>query len=441
MPEHVVKFTAQGDPAKNPLAGQALQLDLVGGFVYDAAGNQVARASAIESPKTQMVADFIGEMDLRRMTAGLARALTFEPGKSEEVRERAKDAWKQGYTRLLSERARRNPRSKDPDKRLMDLGPSDVHQPAALPNYAAGYDNGGFVADVIAPPILVNKPNDVYYTFAKEDAFQRAMPIVGAAGGQVAEVQPRVANTSFQTVEYAIGGFIEQQLEAAADPALKLRQAFAQRIYKILMIERELRVATLLTTSGNYDSSVVVTLAAGSQWNGGASSDPVKDIHGRVEAAWADDLSGTLLNQQIMHSLQRNPAVQAYIAYKNGIAPLPKSTELGALLELPPFYEAKAKYINSSGNLAYIWPSTNVAMFRMPGTMPPVDQRDVSTAVTFRWNDTNVPDGRVSNGFVIREYYLNHRGSKGGFMQMMIHQDAEAVTSKFAGGLIVSAYQ
>lgn len=441
MSEHVVKFTALGDSSKNPLAGQALQVDLKGGFIYDASGNTVAKASAVDSPTTQMIADGIGERDVRRCAAGVGSALCFNADRREELRERAKDAWKQGYSRLLKERFDKTPNARDPDKRLLDLGPSDVHQAAAMPNYAAGYSNDGFVADVIAPPILVNKPTDKYYTFAKEDAFQRATPIIGAAGAQVMEVQPRLANATYNTVEYALGGFVTTQLESMADAALKLRRAFALRIYKVLMIERELRVATMLTTSANFDSSVVTTIAAGSQWDGGASADPVKDVHTQVEKAWAEDLSGTLLNQQIFHNFQRNPAVQKYIAYKGNARPLPSDKEFGALLELPPFYQAKAKYINTSGALAYIWPSTNVAMFRMPSSMPPVDQSDVSTAVTFRWNDTSAPDGRVSNGFVIREFYVQGRGSKGGFMQIMIHQDAEVVTSKFAAGLIVNAYQ
>ena len=167
----------------------------------------------------------------------------------------------------------------------MDLGNADVHQAAATPGYAAGYRNEAPMADMFAPPLIRTKPSDKFYTFAKEDAFQRATPIVGATSAQVAEISPRLANATFNTIEYALGGFVGTQLEAAADAALRIRQATVTRVLNALMIEREIRVAALATTAANWDTTVVATLAAAAKWNGGVSSDPIADIHARAEAS------------------------------------------------------------------------------------------------------------------------------------------------------------
>src|SRR5262249_45943850 len=144
------------------------------------------------------------------------------------------------------------------------------------------------VADLASPPMLVSKQADKFFTFAKEDAFQRVMPTIGATSAQVAEVPARVANSPYSTTEYALGGFVGTQLESNADAPLRIRQATMTRVLNALLIEREIRVANLLLTSGNLDSSVVTTIAAGSQWDGGASSNPVNDLLTQLRASWGE---------------------------------------------------------------------------------------------------------------------------------------------------------
>ena len=446
MSERVIPLSlldGKGDPT-----GRSLKIDINHGFVYDEAGNQVGRATLANEDTTDLVADHVGALSLSAQVAQIGSAICMNERAQERVRENAKAAYRSGVSRLLSDRFKGRVAKDDrllsaladSEKRLLDIGTGDVHLPAALPNYAAGYQNDGFIADVVSPPILVNKPADKYYTFAKEDAFQRALPIVGAPAGSVPEISPRLANTQFNTVERAIGGFLSTQVENASDGALKLRQAYAERIHMAHMIEREIRVQALMTASANYDSSVVVTVAGGSQWDGGASSNPLTDLQGRIIAAWAPNLDGTALSRQLWYDFQNNANVQKYFAYKDGVAPLPKPGDMKALLDLPPFYVANAKVIGSTGSQSLIW-GNDVLMFKMPKQMPPTDQRDVSTGATFRWNDTDIPDGRVANGFVIREFFYQARGSKGGYMQIMVVQDAEAITSKYAAGLLKSAHQ
>lgn len=451
MSERVMKLSELD--SKGAPTGRTFQIDVNHGYLYDEAGNQVGRGSIANEAMTDMVADHVGALSVGAQAAQIGSAFCMTDAARERVRENARSAYRSGMSRLLSDRLGGGRVSNDnailasisqsldaADKRLLDLAPTDVHQPAALPNYSAGYQNDGFIADVVCPPVLVNKPADKYYTFAKEDAFQRALPFVGAPAASVPEISPRLANAQFNTVERAIGGFLSTQLENAADGALKLRQAYAERIHMAHMLEREIRVQTLMTTAANFDSSVVVTIASGSQWDGGASSNPLTDLQGRVIAAWAPNLDGTALSRQVWYDFQNNAQVQKYFAYKDRVSPLPKPGEMSAILELPPFYVANAKVIGSSGSQSLIW-GDDVLMFKMPRSMPPVDQRDVSTGVTFRWNDTDIPDGRVANGFVIREFFYQARGSKGGYMQIMVVQDAETVTSKFAAGLLKSAHQ
>jgi hypothetical protein len=418
--EHVVRYKDEG-------SGQYVNLDVTNGYVYDLSGNQIDRWAPVESKYDKMLADFAAA-EVRGTIACSMESAVGIGARGRQIEERAREHAK--AIRMTDW---------DGNTVAMDLGSADVHQNAATPGYAAGYRNEAPMADMFAPPLLRTKPSDKYYTFAKEDAFQRATPIVGATSAQVAEVSPRLANATFTTIEYALGGFVGTQLEAAADAPLRIRQATMTRVLNALMIEREIRVATLATTAANWDSTVVSTVLAAAKWNGGASSDPIADLHARAEASWGDP-TGIVISEKVFHSMQRNANVQKYFAYKNAAAPLPASGDMSSLLNIPAIYVAKMKYINSSGVLDYIW-GNDVVLFRMPPQMPPTSQDDVASATTFRWDAGTVADGTASNGMVVREYFVQDRGSMGGNKVVLIHHDHEVMTSKFVGGLVKAAWQ
>lgn len=404
--EHIVDYRDEG-------SGKALKLDLENGFLYDDKGNQVGKWEPTNNDHSTLLADYVEDLATQSLLYSLSTA---DPDRAQQA--------------LLRARERAH---------LMDLGPSDVHQASPMSNFASGYRNEPPMADMFAPPLLTEKPSAKYYQYDRNDAFQRALPVVGAGGAGVPEISPRLANTSFSTTERASGGYVSTQTEAAQDAPLRIRQATARRVMTALMIEREIRVATLATTTGSWATGLHTTLGAGYQWNGGASADPVKDIHERMEASWGG-VTGMIMSQPLFHAFVRNPAVRAYYAYKDSAAAAPDPTQLSALLRIPQIFVAKMQYINTSGVKAYIW-GNDVTLVRQPDEMPPASQDDVMTACTFRWNAVDVRDGAAAGGFIVREFFVQDRGSMGGNKIVIVHQDAEVMTSAYVGGLIKAAYQ
>lgn len=414
----IVQYSETGaDGQRAQHKGSAQFLDLSDGRVFDKDGNQIAKWQPADDENTALMADYAAEYAFG-MSVGAARTANPELA-----------------THMLSSRGLES--SDSPV--LMDLGPADVHIPAAMPNFASGYRNFQPMADMFAPPVLVDKQVNDYWQFDKADAFGRAMPSTGTGGGTVGEISPRLANAQYSCVERALGGFVTTQLEANADAPLKITQATTRRIMNAMLLEREIRVQSLARTSANWTSSLAVTIAAGAQWNGGVSSDPVKDLHNIQELGYGD-VTGILMPEPVYNAFVRNPAVRAYYGYKDSSSPIPKAAEFQALLNLPPIYVAKMKYINSSGTLSYVW-GTDVVLFRQPEEMPPTTQDDVATAYTFRWNAANPKDGVSSGGFIVRQYYVQDRGSMGGNKIVVVHNDSEKITSKFIGGLLINAYQ
>lgn len=325
----------------------------------------------------------------------------------------------------------------------MDLGSGDVHIEVPLANYATGYTMDGGVADIVSPIIPVDKPNDKFWQWNKDDAFEEAQDIVNNYGTNPIEISPRQSNTNFQTVQRAIKTFLPAEIEAAGDQALVLAQRYMSRPMYALMIARERRVASMVTDSANNFTSAAYkqTLAAAEKWNGGASSDPVLNIHTRVEAA-LKPITHMVMNKRVYNAFQRNAAVQKYIASKTAIKPQygpSAAKEWSAILELPEIIVAEQKYKSSATAYDYIFPN-HVALFHMPKSLPPFGE-PISWN-TFRWKGGTTAQGvTVEGGFAVRSFYNGLRGAAGGREIIVFHSDADFFVEQAVSGLIIDAFQ
>lgn len=335
----------------------------------------------------------------------------------------------------------------------MDLAPTDVHVPGNLPGYAAGYHLEEGVADEVCPVIMIPKEEDKFWTWNSSASFNRAIPNVGAPNGNVTEVQPSGGFTSFATVAYALGAFVPTEVQANADAPIDVNQKVMQRVIEALKLEREIRVANLLTNSANYASANVRTLASTFNWNGGSASAPITDMYAIMHAS-ALQVSAFVMSRLVYDAWATNANVQKFIAYKNTVQAIPNADQVQTVLRLPKIIVAEMKYNNASGVLDYVWPSdasaSDCVAVRLPKQMPPSDQRDVATAMTARWAgglQKGTPENgygtaeAVSGGFMVRRYFRQSRGPRGGQMVVACHNDAEVSTSTLVGGLIVNPIQ
>jgi hypothetical protein len=142
-----------------------------------------------------------------------------------------------------------------------------VHVDAALTNLAIAYtQKSGFVADQAMKILRVNKESDKYYKWDRGNTF-RIPETLRADGAKSNKVVFDLSTSSYQTEEYALNADVTDRQVANADSILKLRASKMRFVQDLLMADREKRVATLLTTAGNYDSAVRTTLSGAKQWN------------------------------------------------------------------------------------------------------------------------------------------------------------------------------
>lgn len=323
----------------------------------------------------------------------------------------------------------------------MDLGPSEVHIEAALSNYAAGYKLADGVADEVCPVIPVAKASDKFFTWDKDDAFQDAEDLIVGPGATPKEINPRLSSSTYTTVPFGVAAFIPTEVQANADAPLAPEMAAMRRCLNAIMLGRERRVASLLTTSGNWSGGYTSSLAAGAKWNGGASSDPIRDLYTAIESSLTP-VRAVVMSERTWHDFVQNAAVQKYVASKTMVQPIANqagASQFSALLGLPPIIIATMKGKASTSTYGYVW-GNNVALISNDPSAPR-DGQTISTAYTFRWNGGGSSDGNMSGGFLVRSYFDPKRGARGGKMIVVVHNDAEVMTSVYAGGLIIGAHQ
>jgi len=417
--------------------GRPTNIDLVTGHLFDNAGNSIGRWEPMD--KTQ---DSEHCKALARKAHHLSSALTASSIGGSCISKHGDD-----YVRDFARQTFLLSNCSEKERtQMLDVGPADVHIAGGLPNFITGYTNEGPVADVYAPPVIVPKKSDYYWQYDRYDAFQRAIPQLGASASTPMEIFPRFGNTIFKVILRAIGTFVPTEVEANADAALRIKMGHLSRVFKAAILEREIRAQALARTSGNWNSAT--TLGAGYQYNGGPNSDPVKDFHA-IKAASFGNPNAAIIPEPIWDAMCRNPAVRAYYAGPNGVPGIISAQKMAELLDFPEIFVSRMKYIDTSGALVPVW-GNDIVVFRRPAVLPPVNQEDVCTAVTFRWGmggvsvpDTGqfTPDMVDGRGWIVRQFFNQQRGELGGIQMVLVLGDAETQTSKYIGNLLINAKQ
>lgn len=332
----------------------------------------------------------------------------------------------------------------------MDLGQADVHIDAALSNYAAGYKQWEGIADQVAPVVPVDKASNKFFTWDKDDVFQEAETLVVGSGDRgVFEVSPRLSSSTYSTVGYGVGASISTELVANADAPLKVEMAAMRRCVNVINLAREIRVAALVTTSGNWSGGYTTTLGPTAKWNAGSTSDPIGDLTTAIQSSLTS-VTAIAMSERTWQAFFQNASVQKYVAAKIDIPPLGGiqagnqnnivADKFSAVLGLPPFLIGRQKKKATSSTYGYVWGNNVALLHNEPGV--PSDGQSISTAKTFRWTgaDSAAPDGTMQGGFLVRSYYDPKRGARGSRVMVVTHNDDEKMTSVVAGGLIINAW-
>lgn len=323
----------------------------------------------------------------------------------------------------------------DWDRVRLELTPADVHVPEELPNYLAGYRNWEFRAVEATGTVSVDHDVFIYRTFSEDDVFE-PVNVKGANTGPIPEVDVRSSTAQGRVIDRFIGCFIPARTGQEARSNYRPEQRGAKRCGHVLEMDLEIDVwANMLGVNTSYASAQRLALGAGENWNGGAASDPIKNLQ-TVQENSDQPVTDFWMNRKVANGMLRHDKVRDYLKMHIGDQ---AATNLAAgasqaanfqLPGLPPIHVLEAKY-KPSATKVYFLPDVVVGT---TSTGTPTDGESVSTIKLFR------RAGVSGVGFDVEQFFFRGRGPKGGTMVVVSTGDVPIITASNAGGHIAGVW-
>lgn len=324
-----------------------------------------------------------------------------------------------------------------------ELMPGAVHDATEIPTYLQGLVNKKMMADEVSRPIPYEYTTGRYTAVDPRDSFEAASVKVGIAAW-LPEITTRLSKTTFTMEFRGACTFINDVTDAEAHggPYSPRLQA-AKRILKVMQIDREIDVWTMLSTAANWNANNVVTLTSGFEWNTGVNANPIADIENMITDS-DDDITDFWMNRAVSFALIDNEAVRDRMFQFYGAAGAPqKLAEIHRAdgnervsFMLAGFDGIRFNIVNAKRHNATTGLRDTILGDDFIGTVEatpePTSGEDGNTTVTFRYS--GVATG--GTGYVERTARLEGRGVFGGSMMYISQGDVPLMVGPTLGGLI-----
>ena len=139
---------------------------------------------------------------------------------------------------------------------------NDVHLDGPLSTFISGYTNGDYIADTVAPIIEVDHRSDSYRKYKLSDWTTEQSDRI-ATDGEANDVPYAIEVDNYSVTDRALRRLVTVDEVANADDPQKPREYAAKLVMNKLLLSREIRVANLLLTAGNYAAANTTN---GSNW-------------------------------------------------------------------------------------------------------------------------------------------------------------------------------
>jgi hypothetical protein len=303
---------------------------------------------------------------------------------------------------------------REPGKWLLDLAPADVAQQSTKADFSTPLP-AEFIADQACPITYVANDRGTFYAESENDGYQHTPPLA-AEDAPPMEINPSYTATKFVCTGYALAARIPRPIAANADFDVKAHAL--RNIVRRLRLAREIRVATLLSTSTNWATNNRVAAAA--KWNSGTTPNQINDMF--------QAMSKSLLPVDTMILVE--PALQFFFGSSGSSTNTRDYVQGGG--PMPNILVARAIY-SVSTQPAYVWgPAfpTAVPLVRL-GSGP----KDLQSSQTFRWLG-NPGSGAQKDGMLVREFFDSQTDAH---WVVCAHSDAEQIINNKVGAIITGA--
>lgn len=204
--------------------------------------------------------------------------------------------------------------------RLKDVSAGSVQDNRFLSNLSVQYKNDEYIGEMLMPPVPVAQLAGQYPTYDKRSRL--AAPDDAMAGRATAnEISESRSSATYSCAGYALANHVGvltlRNQVAPLDEMVDLTES----ITELISFRREMRIASVLTTAGNYPTANKATIAAGSRWDDAGGGNPVKNIQDAVAALWNGHGPSKIMgwcSLDVWNVLSRHPAILDLFKYGGG---------------------------------------------------------------------------------------------------------------------------
>ncbi|HEY1956702.1 MAG TPA: hypothetical protein VGH28_13875 [Polyangiaceae bacterium] len=308
------------------------------------------------------------------------------------------------------------------------LTPGQVHVDAALSNLSVQYANEEYIGEEIMPATTVAKLSDVFFKYDRRSRFGYPDDAMGSRSS-ANEINESRTTDNYSCKPYALKNYIDALTVAAEDAPLNEMVDLVAATAEGIAFKREVRLASILSTTSNFASSNTVSLASGVRWDSSAGGNPIADIQAARAAIW-QGMGGSKVigycDLGTWNVLSRHPMILDLFKYTGSSPGIATPSMLAGWFDLDDILVAKGRQdtANSGQTAAFsrIWPNCfGIARVAPPGV------RNVSFGRTFRF-------GQVQTD----QWYDPSLGTKGGYYARVSTHEDHHVIANDAGYLIAT---
>lgn len=206
--------------------------------------------------------------------------------------------------------------------RLREVTPNAVQDNRFLSNVSIQYGNDEYIGLMLMPDVPAPNLAGQYPIYDKRSRL--AAPDDAMGGRSTAnEITDSRSRGTFTCQPFALMNHVDvitlRNQVAPLDEMVDLTDSVSE----LIALRREIRIANVLTTAGNYASSNVFPIAAGSRWDDADGGNPVKNIQDAIAALWTGRGPSKLIgwcSLDVWNVLSRNPQILDLFKY-GGSAP------------------------------------------------------------------------------------------------------------------------
>lgn len=194
--------------------------------------------------------------------------------------------------------------------------PGAVHVNTLLSNLSVMYANDEYIGEQLMPAVPVNKRSDSFATYPKRERLAYPDDLIGSRSAPN-ELNATRGTDNYSVKDYGLMDFVSQDTIDNQDAAFDEMMDLIENLNEGIAFKREKRLATILTTAGNFSGNTV-TLAGATQWDSASGGDPIKVIQDARAAVWQGrgptDLVG-YTSLEVLNVMARHQAIRDLFKY------------------------------------------------------------------------------------------------------------------------------